>query len=105
MKVYVGWALLIAHQNLIRADDYLLNSVHPETALKIPKLQLWTPNNGHLGVHSRLKFFFKKLLASNALALAYPNLQVWTPIWIIYSSSSGLIPKVRNLAANSSARC
>jgi hypothetical protein len=25
-------------------------SVHPETTLKIPKLQLWTPNNGHIGV-------------------------------------------------------
>jgi hypothetical protein len=28
------------------------HSVHPETALKIPKLKLWTPNNGHLGVQS-----------------------------------------------------
>ncbi|MDM8562447.1 Uma2 family endonuclease [Candidatus Marithioploca araucensis] len=29
-----------------------LVSVHPETTLKIPKLKLWTPKNGHLGVQS-----------------------------------------------------
>ncbi|MDM8562879.1 tail fiber domain-containing protein, partial [Candidatus Marithioploca araucensis] len=32
--------------------NFLLPSVHPETALKIPKLKLWTPKNGHLGVQS-----------------------------------------------------
>jgi len=30
----------------------LLVSVHPETPIKIPKLKLWTPNNGHLGIQS-----------------------------------------------------
>jgi len=29
-----------------------VNSVHPETPIKIPKLKLWTPNNGHLGIQS-----------------------------------------------------
>ncbi|MDM8562913.1 hypothetical protein QUF54_06115, partial [Candidatus Marithioploca araucensis] len=31
---------------------FLLGGVHPETTLKIPKLKLWTPNNGHIGVQS-----------------------------------------------------
>jgi len=35
-----------------QAAAVCLDSVHPETALKIPKLKLWTPNNGHLGVQS-----------------------------------------------------
>jgi len=35
-----------------RFPKIFLCSVHPETTLKIPKLKLWTPNNGHLGVQS-----------------------------------------------------
>jgi len=33
-------------------SGWTLISVHPETPIKIPKLKLWTPNNGHLGIQS-----------------------------------------------------
>jgi hypothetical protein len=41
-----------SRRNDIGVSEWTLVSVHPETALKIPKLKLWTPNNGHLGVQS-----------------------------------------------------
>jgi len=33
-------------------DKLVIPSVHPETPIKIPKLKLWTPNNGHLGIQT-----------------------------------------------------
>jgi hypothetical protein len=71
------------HAGFCRGNVALnLVSVHPETALKIPKLKLWTPKNGHLGVQS---FSFGSVsgwtLSSvhPETALKIPKLKLWTP--------------------------
>jgi sugar lactone lactonase YvrE len=46
-----GWTLAIEVQ-LNEPVGIAIDSVHPETPIKIPKLKLWTPNNGHLGIQS-----------------------------------------------------
>jgi len=48
-----------------------IGSVHPETPIKIPKLKLWTPNNGHLGIQS---FSFGRV-SGWALGSVHPETQ------------------------------
>jgi hypothetical protein len=51
--LHFDWCITIkvGKKNLAHPTLKLL-SVHPETPIKIPKLKLWTPNNGHLGIQS-----------------------------------------------------
>jgi hypothetical protein len=72
--LHFDWCITIkvGKKNLAHPTLKLL-SVHPETPIKIPKLKLWTPNNGHLGIQSFSFGSVSGWTLSNYLSL-YENL-------------------------------
>jgi len=65
--------LLMWNGGYVQTGNRFLLSVHPETPIKIPKLKLWTPNNGHLGIQS---FSFGRVSGWALLSLTTASLRI-----------------------------